>query len=465
MSEYQQCPLCQQTIHADAGAFDFHVNKCLDHSAGSSVASTSTSSSTTSLVQGERCCSVCRVTLDGLRVEDQLAHVQACKSMRRTSATTPSALSQPRAWLKHKTSRPALRLETAPSTCPHCQRDVQHAVGLETHARTCTGSTAPEEEKNNGVEEQHSTFRLGHKQGGSQRNTSQSSTLFSAATTHHPAAAAAEPVPAVYGLLPILQALLEQSHASNSHPSLSSTLCSPHTAHVAVGMSDALYGCGYRCCQMLYSSLRHVPAFASHLASAASFAEEGRAVDGVALPTMKQLQQCIESAWDEGYDPAGRAHFDGRLVHRRKWIGTTELFVLFTYLGLPARIVDFPKSSDALGGSSSSGRAHLNMIRWVTRYFDQASTEQASSKSPETPRKRMAAFDVLMGSKGEACKLGHRQPLFLQHQGHSRVVVGVEKGKSEAETTLLLFDPAMYVVAFLCRSWLMNVELTIPPLL
>lgn len=172
----------------------------------------------------------------------------------------------------------------------------------------------------------------------------------------------------------------------------------------------------------------HLPMYASH------FASQPHSTGSHGLPSTKELQQYIESAWQQGYDPAGREHFEGRLVHRQKWIGTTELYVVFTYLGVKVRIIDFPKNS--------ADGAHINLIRWVTRYFDQDPSD-LQEKSPETPRKRMATFDMLMDSKGEACKQSQRQPLFLQHQGHSRVVIGVEKGMTEADTTLLLFDPAV----------------------
>jgi hypothetical protein len=45
-----------------------------------------------------------------------------------------------------------------------------------------------------------------------------------------------------------------------------------------------------------------------------------------------------------------------------------------------------------------------------------------------------------MASKGSAIKYSSKQPLYLQHQGHSRTVVGIEVSKSGS--WLLIYDPA-----------------------
>lgn len=44
-----------------------------------------------------------------------------------------------------------------------------------------------------------------------------------------------------------------------------------------------------------------------------------------------------------------------------------------------------------------------------------------------------------MESKGSPVQKTHKQPLYLQHQGHSRTVIGVDVGKGGE--WLLLFDP------------------------
>ena len=48
-----------------------------------------------------------------------------------------------------------------------------------------------------------------------------------------------------------------------------------------------------------------------------------------------------------------------------------------------------------------------------------------------------------MSSKGSNVQQTELLPLYLQHQGHSRTIVGMETAKS-GETHLLLFDPGRY---------------------
>jgi len=41
-----------------------------------------------------------------------------------------------------------------------------------------------------------------------------------------------------------------------------------------------------------------------------------------------------ESGKSTGFDPPGAAHFGGKLVGSRKWIGTTEVYTALTFLGI-----------------------------------------------------------------------------------------------------------------------------------
>ena len=71
------------------------------------------------------------------------------------------------------------------------------------------------------------------------------------------------------------------------------------------------------------------------------------------------------------------------------------------------------------------------MAAWVWRYF----TADDATGAPLPPR------------LGEQLICGARPPLFLQHDGHSRTVVGIEKRRAAAglpeETFLLILDPGM----------------------
>jgi len=71
------------------------------------------------------------------------------------------------------------------------------------------------------------------------------------------------------------------------------------------------------------------------------------------------------------------------------------------------------------------------LLDWVKQYFD-TQTEDHPTSVQERWR---AATPVVISD----C-----MPLILQHQGHSRTIIGYEIAK-DGSTTLLTFDPAMYV--------------------
>ena len=95
-----------------------------------------------------------------------------------------------------------------------------------------------------------------------------------------------------------------------------------------------------------------------------------------------------------GYEQLG-----GRLVNTRKWIGATEIFTFLSYCGIDCEIVDFHRPSSGDG-------SHPAMFQWLLNYF----------------------------RGGAAC------PVYLQHQGHSRTVLGVET--AGAAVNLLVLDPS-----------------------
>ncbi|KAJ3597452.1 hypothetical protein NHX12_000977 [Muraenolepis orangiensis] len=175
---------------------------------------------------------------------------------------------------------------------------------------------------------------------------------------------------------------------------------SAETDHYNSSEGDKGWGCGYRNLQMLLSALRTIQAFTDCLP------ERG-------VPSVPQLQRMIEGAWREGMDPEGAAHFNHRLQGTRAWIGATEIYAVLTSLGLRASITDFHKPT-------GPGDTHPRMLEWVKQYF-----ARSSSGGRLPPRVVQTALP----------------PLYLQHQGHSRSIVGVEERK-DGGLCLLVLDPA-----------------------
>lgn len=138
-------------------------------------------------------------------------------------------------------------------------------------------------------------------------------------------------------------------------------------------------------------------------------------------PGVRQLQHWLETAWHAGYDREGAAHFKYNIVGTRKWIGTGDLLIVFSYLGIPARLVDFRKDRNAPAA----------LQEWVKNYFS----------AEENSRPVASAFDALNSSP---VLTTNKLPIILQHAGHSRSIVGYERDRKDG-INLLVLDPAKNV--------------------
>lgn len=152
------------------------------------------------------------------------------------------------------------------------------------------------------------------------------------------------------------------------------------------------------------------------------------------IPTICQFQEIIEKAWAQGYDPDGAEHFNKKLVGSRKWIGTTEIFAVFTFLGVKVKMFDFPRAT-------GPKETHTALIRWVKNYFEADALEPEEGETSGKKRQR-DAFEKIMVTGGQSVKQTEKQPLFLQHQGHSKVIVGIELASKGRDASLLVFDPS-----------------------
>ncbi|RUS86366.1 hypothetical protein EGW08_005884 [Elysia chlorotica] len=184
---------------------------------------------------------------------------------------------------------------------------------------------------------------------------------------------------------------LGRLYRQQARPGQQVYLCSP-TSHFSGSHGDKGWGCGYRNFQMMLSCLAHQSQYADKIF------KNGRPL----IPSVPKVQQMIESAWGKGFDPDGCRQLRGCLVNTQKWIGATEIVATLASLGVRCRLADFHAPSAPDG-------THPRLLEWVTDYF--------TSRQPQqfTP------------------------PLYLQHQGHSRTIVGVEVDRGT--TRLLLFDP------------------------
>lgn len=157
--------------------------------------------------------------------------------------------------------------------------------------------------------------------------------------------------------------------------------------------------CGYRNMQMMISYV------------VASKADGTKAfLDGI--PTILQLQDLIENAWDQGINSDGRLETGG-IRGTRKHIGTPEAQALFRSLGVPCKV--------ARHDSSDAGRkAFYALLEHVESHFATGVSAESETKVHET----------------------NLPPIYLQRPRHSLTIVGFEtyqNGKSD----LLVLDPGL----------------------
>ncbi|KAH9981503.1 peptidase family C78-domain-containing protein [Lactifluus volemus] len=218
------------------------------------------------------------------------------------------------------------------------------------------------------------------------------------------------------GLIPLLRKILSSSVEKGV--TRRAVLCYERAVHIYRELWDLGWGCGYRNFMMACAALmdQHIqPAYSSLLGTPT-------------LPGVRNLQALIEEAWEHGYDREGAQSLKGKLVGRRKWIGTAGMNVLESVRQIVDRCTRKICTSNLADFDVSNGNM-TQLLDWVKRYFDIPTQNHPTTSVQEKWR---AATPVVITD---------RMPLVLQHQGHSRTIVGYEITKDGA-TNLLAFDPS-----------------------
>lgn len=194
----------------------------------------------------------------------------------------------------------------------------------------------------------------------------------------------------------VLEAL--RRYYNNAAPEINHVWLCSSLDHFSNAAGDKGWGCGFRNVQMLLSSLLMSDSYKNSLQ------------DCRYIPCIPKIQVLIENAWREGFDPQGASHFRGKLQGTKAWIGASEIYCLLTSLHLKCRILDFHKPS------SSSG-THPLLFEWVLNYYSSDACQATGNVTWST-----------------------KPAIYLQHQGHSRTIVGIEERKNKSYC-LLIFDP------------------------
>ncbi|KFH46223.1 Zinc finger protein-like protein [Hapsidospora chrysogenum ATCC 11550] len=212
------------------------------------------------------------------------------------------------------------------------------------------------------------------------------------------------------GIVPVLQQLLERCPSTRQ-----AYLCSPCVDHISKLRREGSF-CGYRNIQMLVSYMINSRSTGSELF-------------GGTFPSIFQIQDFIEQAWDSGYNPQGRAETGG-IKGTRKYIGTPEAQAMFCSLQIP----QVPESSPFITPST----------RTLTdsRCRGQAFRDKGGTKARSLLLEAVELY-FRQGAGGDTSKvsLTALPPIYLQHQGHSLTIVGFERPK-EGKPNLLIFSPS-----------------------
>ncbi|KAE8411467.1 DUF1671-domain-containing protein [Aspergillus pseudocaelatus] len=191
-------------------------------------------------------------------------------------------------------------------------------------------------------------------------------------------------------VVPVLVRLCEQDRSVQR-----AFFCSPKV-HQISKMSKEGGFCGYRNIQMLISYIKEC-----RLPGHECFPE--------VVPTILQIQEMIENAWDMGFNSIGRIETGG-IRGTRKYIGTPEAQALFLSLGIQCE-------ASSIGGTKDM-QAHDVLFMRIANYFRQACSLDTDDKVFVT----------------------NLPPIYFQHQGHSLTIIGFEI-RDNGSANLLVLDP------------------------
>lgn len=184
------------------------------------------------------------------------------------------------------------------------------------------------------------------------------------------------------------------------------------------------------------------------------------------IPSVSQLQGYMEESWREGFDQTGAKHFNNRVQGKKSKIGALEVSSLLSYMNIDSTVVQFVACLES--------RSTLGNFVW--EYFNrnvdcrrchQCSLGRLSMKQVEVNRANVVESNKAYSSVEHVHNLLSRAskepsnklrikccqhsllPLYLQWEGHSVTIVGIEKVSNASAVRyhnydayqLLVFDP------------------------
>ncbi|GBG69048.1 hypothetical protein CBR_g3746 [Chara braunii] len=96
---------------------------------------------------------------------------------------------------------------------------------------------------------------------------------------------------------------------------------------------------------------------------------------------------------------------------------------------------------------------HMTLVEWVWQYFTEGRKGCGRGLASDSHGKSASTYDRFMGSP---VMMTNKPPLYFQHQGHSRTIVGIERRrhitKATEEVFLYVLDPSQARIAALLRE-------------
>jgi hypothetical protein len=193
------------------------------------------------------------------------------------------------------------------------------------------------------------------------------------------------------------------------------------------------WSCGYRNLQMMLTAiLPHLPA--NH----AYYHSVPRRSHTTTIPNLRQLQRGLEQSWKAGFDPRGAQHYRCKIEGKHSKIGAIEVASLLSFWGVDATVVQFVKCA----------ASRLLLSKFVKAYFSKKVGKEGCpfchplamtnvARVDELLQFAEAEHDVPLETPCECPCL----PLYLQWEGHSVTIAGIEKTALSPDVRLLVLDP------------------------
>lgn len=193
------------------------------------------------------------------------------------------------------------------------------------------------------------------------------------------------------------------------------------------------WSCGFRNLQMLLVTL--VPSLPPEHIYFDNGSWNGQAFR---VPSLQQLQASLERSWRAGYDPDGAQHYQNRILGKNSKIGAVEVSTTLSFMSIDSVVVQFitcPESRGKLGPFCST---YFGKEADCCPFCRTVAIPSCLTIAKQVVNSTCRIVPSARRSKRCGCPV---IPLYLQWEGHSVTIIGVEESKIGLPLNLLVLDP------------------------